>query len=94
MTQTVEVRHPFREPRQVDEHKYRVMRAALLRVIPADPDGIPERTLAPAVRRHVGPRTFHPVELSYWVSTVTLDLLARGVVEEVRGEGPHRLRRR
>ncbi len=94
MKQMIEVRHPFRAARQVDEHKYRVMRAALLRVIPAAHDGIPERTLTPAVQRHVGASTFHPAELSHWVTTVMLDLMARGLVEEVDGEGPHRVRRR
>lgn len=64
-----------------------------MRVIPDDPDGIPERTLTPAVQRHVGAREFQQVELSHWVTTVTLDLMARGIVEEVRGEGPHRVRR-
>lgn len=90
---TIEVRHPFAEPRRVDEDKYRLMREALLRVIPEDPWGIPHRTLTPAVQRYLSARTFSPVELGHWVTLVTLDLIARGIVEEVGGEGPHRVRR-
>jgi hypothetical protein len=90
----IEARHPFGEPQRVDEDKYQAMRTALLSVIPEDECGIPERTLTQAVHRYIGTRMFHPAELSYWVTTVTLDLMARGLVEEVSGEGPHRVRRR
>lgn len=90
---TIELRSPFGEPQRVDEEKYRAMRRALLAVIPTHRHGIPERTLAPAVKGHVRAAMFHPVELGYWVTRVTLDLMARGIVEEVRGEGPHRVRR-
>lgn len=94
VARTIEVRHPFAEPRRVDERKYRAIRDALLRVIPADRRGIPHRTLTPAVQRQVSARTFSPAEVGHWVTLVTLDLIARGIVEEVGGEGPHRVRRK
>lgn len=77
----------------MDEAKYRAVRDALLRVIPTDRRGIPHRTLTPAVRRYLSPRDFPPATIGHWVTTVLLDLMARGIVEEVGGEGPHRVRR-
>ncbi len=93
MRRTIEARHPFAASRPVDEEKYQAMREALLRVIPDEPCGIPQRTLAPAVQRYVSARSFSPVELCHWVTLVTLDLIARGLIEEVAGEGPLRVRR-
>ncbi len=78
---------------RVDVAKYEAMKAALLAVVPAAGDGIPFQDLAGAVRPHLPAEVFANASVSWYVTTVKLDLEARGLIERVPGARPQRLRR-
>ena len=78
---------------KIDAAKYEAMKAALLAVVPADDAGIPFMDLADAVRPHLPDELFANASVSWYVTTVKLDLEARGLIERVPGARPQRLRR-
>lgn len=77
----------------IDAGMYEAMKAALLRVVPADDAGFPFQDLADAVRPHLPDELFGNASVSWYVVTVKLDLEARGLIERVPGARPQRLRR-
>ena len=96
-TPKVQTKHPQRGkamPR-IDRVTYDAFRAAILRAVPAAGAGLPfqdlpakvSSLLPKAVRASVG-------SVSWYTTTVKLDLEARGLIERVAGAKPQRLRRR
>ena len=77
----------------IDAAKYEAMKAALLTVVPADDAGFPFQDLADAVRPHLPDELFANASVNWYVTTVKLDLEARGLVERVDGARPQHLRR-
>lgn len=77
----------------IDAAKYEAMKAALLTVVPAAGAGVPFQDLAEAVRPHLPDVLFASASVSWYVTTVKLDLEARGLIERVPGARPQRLRR-
>lgn len=73
----------------IDQGKYEVMRSAILEVLGAAPE-VSFSELRLAVRTLVGD-TF-PGSVSWYVTTVKLDLEARGLIERVPGKKPQHLR--
>ena len=84
---------PDRQGTNIDRDKYDAMRKALLKHIPARTEGVPFQGMGAAVRPLLPNRVFAGASISWYVTTVKLDLEARGLIERVRGAKPQRLRR-
>ena len=80
---------------QLDADKYEAMKSAILRVVPADERGIEFERLPEAVRAGLDDRLYGPggPSIPWYCVAVNLDLEARGLIEEVPGTRPARLRR-
>lgn len=78
----------------IEVSKYEGMRAALLKVIPTGEVGVPFRELSARVEEHLDPLIFGPdVSRNWYVTTVKQDLEARGLIAQLPGARPQRLRR-
>ena len=75
----------------IDAAKYEAMKAALLAVVPTAGEGIPFMDLVDAVEPHLPEELFANASTSWYVTTVKLDLEARGLIERVPGARPQRL---
>lgn len=84
---------PERQGTRIDKDKYDAMRRALLRSIPRRQSGVPFRELKDAVAPLLPAQVFAGASISWYVTTVKLDLEARGLIERVPGASPQRLRR-
>jgi hypothetical protein len=79
---------------RIEKAKYDGMRRALLRAIPRRADGVRFLDLAEVVEEHLDPEVFTPdVSRPWYVTTVKQDLEGRGLIEQVPGARPQRLRR-
>lgn len=76
---------------RVNKVKYDAMRNALLKAVPTSKDGIPFKELPNAVAAHL-PADWEG-SVSWYVTTVKLDLEANGELERVAGAKPQRVRR-
>jgi hypothetical protein len=94
---TIQLQHPVpgkRAPR-IDRRRYDMVAAALLRLIPADDEGVPFAGLADRVAESLAPAELALLGSSGWYTTaVKLDLESRGLIERVPRSRPQRLRRR
>lgn len=79
---------------RINQDKYGAVREAILAVVPRDASGVAFRELPTLVGEYLSRRGF-PWEgsLSWYATTVKLDLEARGFIERVAGSKPQRLRR-
>ena len=84
---------PTEQPTPVNAARYKAMRRALLRVIPKHKDGVPFRDLRDATVEHLPDDVFAGASFGWYVTTVKLDLEARGLIERVPKASPQRLRR-
>ena len=93
--ETVDALHPDpdKNGRPVDRESYEAMKAVLLRVIPADAEGVRFSALKGLARPHLPPGTKAHASPGWWATTVKLDLEARGMIERVPGASPQRVRR-
>jgi hypothetical protein len=93
----VQTRHPTpgKAMPRIDRAVYGAFRQAILEAVPASGDGLPFRELAPRVASLL-PRTAREQigSVSWYATTVKLDLEARGEIERVPGSRPQRLRRK
>lgn len=77
---------------RVDAEKYGAMAAAMLRVLPRKPPGMPVAEVIEKVKRHLPEHIFPGGEKAgWWVKSVQLDLEAKKVI--ARTEKPVRLYR-
>lgn len=86
--------HPERGKQgvNIERAKYDAMSRALLEVIPREPPGTAFSELRTLVRPHLPRDVFDAgVSVSWYVTTVKLDLEARGVLARLPGPGPQRL---
>ena len=79
---------------RLEKGRYEIYRQAILQAVPTTVTGILFKDLPAAVREHL------PIEklaqlgsVSWHVTTVKLDLEARGLIERIPGSKPQRLRR-
>ena len=91
-TERVLTLHPSgKQGVRIERVKYDAMVAALLAVTPATAPGVPFRGLADRVRPHLPAEVFPAgVSVSWYVTTVKLDLEARGALRRLKGS-PQRL---
>lgn len=79
---------------RIDRGRYEAMKAALLRIIPADEEGVPAKELGRRAAPHLERTAFPPEASRTWYAVVVkLDLEARGLVERVPGKRPQHVRR-
>ncbi len=95
MPEMVDLMHPDpdKQAGRCDAARYRAMKKALLRVIPRRGDGVPFGELVDLVRPHLPAAPFEGASVSWYVTTVKLDLEARGLIERVPQARPQRIRR-
>lgn len=86
------VNHP-ESASTMDARVYAAMREAILAVVPRAEPGALFKELPTAVARVVDPELFADRSVSWYTTTVKLDLEARGLLKRVRGRGPQRLLR-
>jgi len=84
---------PGKSPTRVNKVHYEAYRRALLRVIPKSSSGVAFGDLADLVTPHLSPEIASATKPMWWVTTVKLDLEARGLIERIPGVSPQRLRR-
>lgn len=79
---------------RISKEKYELVRKAILAVVPANKTGILFKDLPKAFARRL-PSGLFPKKgsISWYATTVKLDLEARGLIERIPGVSPQRLRR-
>ncbi|MCK5943792.1 MAG: hypothetical protein KAI24_17540 [Planctomycetes bacterium] len=95
MTERILTEHPEgKQGVNIERRKYDAMKRALLRVTPRRAPGVRFSELPRLVREHLPAAAFPPdASVSWYVTTVKLDLEARGLLERLPGSGPQRLMR-
>lgn len=91
MTETILALHPDpdKQPTRIDRGKYERVRAAMLDLIAAH-GTIAFKELAPALDSHL--EDSFEGSVSWYCTTVKLDLEARGLIERIPGRSPQQLR--
>ena len=92
----VQTRHP--DPSKsmpvIDQWKYDAVRKAILSAVPKTGEGLLFKELPGRVREHLGAEALENLgSVSWYTTTVKLDLEARGEVKRVSGSRPQRLLR-
>ncbi len=82
-----------RQDGTIERDKYEAMKSALLTVIPNTMDGTPFKTLVEQVAPLLPKAVFEGASVPWYVTTVKLDLEARGLIERVPKKSPQHLRR-
>ena len=80
-------------PTRVTKAHYLAYKRALLSCIPKRSEGIRFMDLTDLVAERLPTETLQATKPMWWVTTVKLDLEARGLIERVPGKSPQRLRR-
>ena len=77
---------------RIDRRKYEGMKRAILKVTPRRAPGVRFTELRQLVRAHLPETVYTPdVSISWYLTTVKLDLEARRLIARVPGSGPQRL---
>ncbi len=94
-SEKVLARHPEKgkQGTNIDKDKYDSMQAALLDVIPRGAVGVSFGELPRLVQPHLPKAIWEGASVSWYVTTMKLDLEARGLIERVAGARPQRVRR-
>ena len=80
---------------RIDRIQYDAFRRAILKAVPRRETGIPFKELSPAVAGLLPQRVRNSVgSITWYTTTIKLDLEARGEIERVPGSRPQRLRRK
>lgn len=95
MRDTVEALNPQpgKQSTRVNKANYEAYRRVLLSVIPKSRQGVEFRSLPDLVAPRLPTDVANATKPMWWVTTVKLDLEARGLIERVPGSSPQRLRR-
>lgn len=84
---------PEKQGTRMTKATYDAYKAALLKVIPATEEGIEYGSLSKAVVPHLTEELVENTSQGWWVTSVKLDLEARGMIERVPGKGRQRVRK-
>ena len=85
---------PTKKGARVTKSTYEAYKTAVLQIIPANEEGFFFSDLSKAVEPHISQELLETTSPGWWVTTVKLDLEARGLIERVPGKGKQRLRRK
>jgi len=95
-TEKVECRTPTKgkKPTRIDAWKFDAMRKAILRAVPKSSAGVLFSALPKLVKKQLTKRQLDELgSVSWYTTTVKLELEVRGEIERVPGKTPQRLRR-
>lgn len=85
---------PGKQGTRIDRWKYDAVRAAILQAVPADDTGVEFKRLPDLVRQNLSADDLgHLGSVSWYTTTVKLDLEVRGEIERIPGAKPQRLHR-
>ena len=84
---------PGKKPTRIDRWKYDLIRTAILAVVPSDKLGVEFRDLPNLVEQQIAPGELDKLgSLSWYTTTVKLDMEVKREIERVPGSKPQRLR--
>ncbi len=84
---------PGKQPTRIERWKYDLIRSAILSVVPSSEQGVEFRVLPALVEQQIEPGNLSKLgSVSWYVTTVKLDLEVNGEIERVSGSKPQRLR--
>ncbi len=88
-----QTRTPGKQPTRIDRWKYDLVRSAILSVVPSSEQGVEFRVLPALVEQQIEPGNLSKLgSVSWYVTTVKLDLEVNGEIERIPGSKPQRLR--
>jgi len=82
---------PAKQGARVTKSTYEVYKEALLKAMPPSGEEIEFAQLNEATKPHVPEDILSNTSLGWWVTTVKLDLEARGIIERAPGRGRQRV---
>ena len=86
--------NPGKQPTRIDQWKYDVVRSAILASMPADEQGVEFSQLPELVAGHLSAGDLERLgSVSWYTTTVKLDLEVKGEIERLPDSKPQRLRR-
>lgn len=86
---------PGKKPTRIDRWKYDLVRAAILDAVPADDRGVEFKELPALVSARIPAEEQESLgSVSWYTTTVKLDLEVKGELERIPGSKPQRIRRR
>jgi len=89
----VETPTPGKQPTRIDKWKYDLVRAAILAVVPANEHGIEFNALPQLVEEYLSPDELSNLgSVSWYTTTVKLDMEVKGELERIPGAKPQKLR--
>ncbi len=89
----VETPTPGKQPTRITRWKYDLIRAAILAVVPTDEHGVEFSALPQLVEAQVSAQDLQRLgSVSWYTTTVKLDLEVKGEIERIPGSKPQRLR--
>ena len=85
---------PGKQPTHIAKWKYDLVRTAILAAVPAEEGGVEFSRLPELVEGQLSPGDLERLgSVSWYTTTVKLDLEVKGEIERVPGSRPQRLRR-
>jgi hypothetical protein len=85
---------PGKQPTRIAKWKYELVRSAILAEVPDDDKGVEFNRLAELVERRIPAEELKRLgSVSWYTTTVKLDMEVNGEIERVVGVTPQRLRR-
>lgn len=89
----VETPTPGKQPTRIDKWKYDLVRAAILAVVPADDNGVEFSQLPQLIEAHISSNDLERLgSVSWYTTTVKLDMEVKGELARIPGSKPQRLR--
>ena len=89
----VETPTPGKQPTRIDKWKYDLVREAILSVVPAGETGVEFSQLAQMVESHLSREDLERLgSVSWYTTTVKLDMEVKGELERIPGSKPQRIR--
>ena len=90
---TCETPTPGKKPTRIAKWKYDLIRTAILAVVPSDDQGVEFRVLPKLVEGQISADDLKRLgSVSWYTTTVKLDMEGKGVIERVPASNPQRLR--
>ena len=84
---------PGKQPTRIDRWKYDLVQAAIAAVVPSNEEGIEFRDLPALVAGHIAPGDLEKLgSVSWYTTTVKLDMEVNGELERVPASKPQRIR--
>ena len=84
---------PGKQPTHIDRWKFDLVHSAILAVVPSNEQGLEFRDLPALVEQQIGPGDLEKLgSVSWYTTTVKLDMEVNGQIERVPGSKPQRLR--